>query len=106
MTAEYVSELMERTNRLAAQTEGKRIEELDLMMSELSVRLRKFIAEHEELEAMCPSGAFQARYVDFIQHLVNHGTYHRGNVTAMLRQIGHPGTPTDFGFYLYTLSQH
>ncbi|MFC0332820.1 DinB family protein [Paenibacillus sepulcri] len=28
--------------------------------------------------------------------LVNHGTYHRGNITAILRQLGHPGTPTDY----------
>lgn len=105
MSAEYVQELKETTDRLAAATEGKRIEELGQMMNELGERFKAFIANLENLEALCPSGSFKARYIDFIQHLVNHGTYHRGNVTAMLRQIGHPGTPTDFGFYLYTLSQ-
>ncbi|WP_425464427.1 DinB family protein [Paenibacillus oralis] len=72
--------------------------------AELSGRFRSFIEQHPDLEALRPSGEFTARYADFIQHLVNHGTYHRGNVTAMLRQLGHPGTPTDFGFYLYTSS--
>ncbi|TDF92146.1 DinB family protein [Paenibacillus piri] len=105
MSSEYFQELKESTDRLVAKTEGKRIEELDQMMIELSDRFREYIAKHEDIEALCPSGEFKARYIDFIQHLVNHGTYHRGNVTAMLRQIGHPGTPTDFGFYLYTISQ-
>ncbi|GAA3407822.1 DinB family protein [Paenibacillus hodogayensis] len=103
MSADYFRELKDSIDRLVAQTEGKRIEELSRMMNELAVRFRAYIENHEDLEALCPSGTFQARYLDFIQHMVNHGTYHRGNVTAMLRQLGHPGTPTDFGYYLYTL---
>jgi len=30
-----------------------------------------------------------------MQHLVNHGTYHRGQVTAFLRQLGHKAVPLD-----------
>jgi uncharacterized damage-inducible protein DinB len=30
-----------------------------------------------------------------IQHVVNHGTYHRGQVTTMLRQLGAKGVGTD-----------
>ncbi|RPE12433.1 damage-inducible protein DinB [Chitinophaga lutea] len=36
-------------------------------------------------------------------HIANHGTYHRGNISAMLHQLGHAGVPTDYGFYLYHL---
>ena len=35
-----------------------------------------------------------------LQHLVNHGTYHRGQITSMIRQLG--GTPVNtdlIGFY-------
>ncbi|QIW79329.1 DinB family protein [Bacillus tequilensis] len=46
-------------------------------------------------------GTLESTYTDTIQHVVNHGTYHRGNVTAMLRQLGHSGVPTDYVFYLY-----
>ncbi|MFC5647988.1 DinB family protein [Paenibacillus solisilvae] len=88
-----------------ADTKGKRIEELGLMMNDLAGRFRIFIEQHENIEVVYPSGAFNARCVDYIQHIVNHGTYHRGNVTAMLRQLGHPETMTDYGYYLYTLSQ-
>lgn len=39
------------------------------------------------------------RYVQplwqMMQHLVNHGSYHRGQVTAFLRQLGHQAVATD-----------
>jgi uncharacterized damage-inducible protein DinB len=30
-----------------------------------------------------------------MQHLVNHGSYHRGQIAAFLRQLGHKPQPTD-----------
>ena len=30
-----------------------------------------------------------------MQHLVNHGSYHRGQVTTLLRQLGAPAILTD-----------
>jgi uncharacterized damage-inducible protein DinB len=30
-----------------------------------------------------------------MQHVVNHGTYHRGQITTMLRQLGAQAIPTD-----------
>lgn len=45
-------------------------------------------------------GSMATTFFDMIQHVVNHGTYHRGNVTAMLRQQGVAGVPTDYLFYL------
>ncbi|MFH0068201.1 DinB family protein [Peribacillus sp. NPDC056705] len=30
---------------------------------------------------------------------MNHGTYHRGNVSAMLHQQGERDAPTDYVFY-------
>lgn len=46
-------------------------------------------------------GEFEAKVSDLIQHVVNHGTYHRGNLSAMARQLGQTGVSTDFIFYLY-----
>jgi uncharacterized damage-inducible protein DinB len=31
-----------------------------------------------------------------MQHVVNHSSYHRGQVTTMLRQLGVEAVPTDF----------
>ncbi len=39
-----------------------------------------------------------------LQHLVNHGSYHRGQVVTMLRQLGADATSTDWLRYLDTLS--
>lgn len=101
MTAKYLESLKQSVDSVVAETRGKRIEELGRMMEELAVRFRAFIERHADVGAVYPSGDFKARCMDYIQHMVNHGSYHRGNVTAMLRQLGHPGTPTDYGFYLY-----
>jgi uncharacterized damage-inducible protein DinB len=37
---------------------------------------------------------------EIVHHLVNHGTYHRGNITAMLRQLGQTGVSSDYIIYL------
>ena len=39
---------------------------------------------------------------EMVMHVVNHATYHRGQVTTMLRQCGREPVPTDF--HLYRLS--
>ncbi len=41
------------------------------------------------------------RLVQSLQHVVNHGTYHRGQVTTLLRQLGGTPVSTDLArFYL------
>lgn len=43
------------------------------------------------LEYQTPDGRRQAQpFWQMLQHLVNHGTYHRGQVTTMLRQMALP----------------
>ena len=32
---------------------------------------------------------------DLLRHVVNHATYHRGQLTTLLRQLGHPAPSTD-----------
>lgn len=36
---------------------------------------------------------------DIIRHVVNHGTYHRGQITTMLRQLGEKAVTTDMIAY-------
>ena len=35
-----------------------------------------------------------------LRHVVNHSTYHRGQVTTLLRQAGHPAPDTDLVIFL------
>ncbi|WP_166241935.1 DinB family protein [Paenibacillus turpanensis] len=43
---------------------------------------------------------FANTLLELVEHMANHGTYHRGNMTAMLRQMGHKGASTDYILYL------
>ncbi|MFC0187441.1 DinB family protein [Fictibacillus aquaticus] len=74
----------------------------------------KFSVLHEEITAYLNSvdplenityktsqgETFQNSVEELITHLVNHGTYHRGNLSAMLRQQGIPGGSTDYIYFL------
>lgn len=37
---------------------------------------------------------------DILTHLVNHGTYHRGQLSHLLRDLGRPGISTDYVAWL------
>jgi uncharacterized damage-inducible protein DinB len=40
-----------------------------------------------------------------MRHMVNHSTYHRGQITTMLRQLGHQPVSTDLVLYFREQSQ-
>nr|WP_237728687.1 DinB family protein [Bacillus halotolerans] len=74
--------------------------------SELELQYHHFFSRQTDLEQTFSMqhpklGTLESTYADTILHVVNHGTYHRGNVTAMLRQLGHSGVPTDYMYFLY-----
>jgi|SRR5687767_13797287 len=43
--------------------------------------------------------AFRAPLHQLVRHVVNHSTYHRGQVTTLLRQLGHAAATTDLVVY-------
>jgi uncharacterized damage-inducible protein DinB len=48
------------------------------------------------MEMTTSAGAkYRHRYADMFRHLANHSTYHRGQVAAMLRQLGEKPPATD-----------
>lgn len=44
--------------------------------------------------------SFEDTIHDIMIHVVNHGTYHRGNITAMIRSLGFKSISTDLIFFL------
>jgi uncharacterized damage-inducible protein DinB len=49
-----------------------------------------------EIEMSTTGGtAYRHRFSDMFRHLANHSTYHRGQVAAMLRQLGEKPPSTD-----------
>jgi len=63
--------------------------------SSLGYKDQPVVTEHPQF------GKLETTVSELVQHVSNHGTYHRGNITAMLRQLGYPGASTDYIFYLY-----
>ncbi|MCL4524360.1 MAG: DinB family protein, partial [Acidobacteria bacterium] len=53
------------------------------------------VSEYKTLTA----GTFKSPLWQMLQHLANHGTYHRGQVTTMLRQLGAKSVSTDLSFF-------
>lgn len=43
--------------------------------------------------------AYSKTVFHIVSHVVNHGTYHRGQIAAMLRQTGHVPPSTDLIYY-------
>ena len=68
-----------------------------LLVNELS----KF-NEHQLLDRIRVSDSTQSRY-EYILHLVNHGSYHRGQIVSMCRGLGIQGEVpvTDYDAYLW-----
>lgn len=42
---------------------------------------------------------FERPLWQMLRHVVNHSTYHRGQITTLLRQLGTPATTTDFIYF-------
>ncbi|MFD1175933.1 DinB family protein [Paenibacillus puldeungensis] len=93
--------------RLLEETKEVTLDELQERFERTAEDYRNFLASLDSNQAIAVAhpqyGSVQTPISELVQHVVNHGTYHRGNLTAMLRQCGHPGVPTDYMFYLYTV---
>lgn len=86
----------------------KSLEEMEVLYAG-QVKLYKALFNSQEdmnkpITAEHPTyGRLETYLSEIVQHLVNHGTYHRGNLTAMIRQQGYPSVPTDYIMYLYEI---
>lgn len=85
---------------------NRSIEELESMYSNLAKEYESFLNVDLYTEKVFTIehpvfGKLETNVFELIQHVANHGTYHRGNITAMLRQQGVPGVSLDYVFYLY-----
>jgi uncharacterized damage-inducible protein DinB len=88
-----------------ANLDGQTIEEMESLFASTTGQYRQFLMEHQNLDEIisCEHPIFPqivAPLAELIQQVVTHGTYHRGNISAMLRQMGYKGVTTDYIFYL------
>ncbi|XXM73257.1 DinB family protein [Lysinibacillus sphaericus] len=86
--------------------EGKGIEEMARLFCSLSERCIEFLEQQEDYDEIrvldIPwEGKRETSLAEMILHIVTHATYHRGNITAMLRQMGYASVTTDLTRYWY-----
>ncbi len=94
--------------KLMDETKLATVQEMEQRFAETELAYRSFFDGHDLEGSVTVThpvyGTTDTPLSELVQHVVNHGTYHRGNLTAMLHQLGYRGIPTDYAFYMYTPS--
>ena len=91
--------ILEKANSYSLDEFVKYFEELALQYEEWMTSQRDF---EQKINLNNPwSGARETAYSEILFHVANHGTYHRGNITTMLRQLGYASIMNDFCLYWY-----
>lgn len=108
MSGDAFDKTMEVIKELEQKAGKKTLQRMKELYQELAGQYEAFFGKKDPDEVISIEhprfGARDLPVAELVKHVVNHGTYHRGNITAMLRQQGHAGVPTDYIFYLYSLS--
>lgn len=109
MRGDSLGETMEKISQHRQKSTRKDIYDMQYLYSQMTKQYKVFFAEQGDLEKIITIehpkfGKMETAISAMVTHVVNHGTYHRGNITAMLRQQGHAGIPTDYIFYLYEIA--
>lgn len=86
--------------------EGKGSDEMDSLFNDLFQTYKSFLSHQENMEKLVVlnipwEGKRETTISEMVLHVVTHATYHRGNITAMLHQIGLDSVTTDFTVYWY-----
>jgi uncharacterized damage-inducible protein DinB len=77
-----------------------------IKFAELSEQYKQWLSSQADLEQTIVLdnpyvGIRETRLSEIVLQVANHGTYHRGNVTTMLRQLGHASTMNDYALFWY-----
>lgn len=90
-------------------TEAKSIEELEAMYSELAGRYQALLGQLDLEQVIVLdnpyAGVRDTSVAEMVMQVATHGAYHRGHVGAMLRQVGHSSTMTDYALFWYQGTQ-
>jgi uncharacterized damage-inducible protein DinB len=68
-------------------------------VEKMQIEFVNSVTEHR-LEVMVPFRDMQVRLAHLMQHMANHSTYHRGQVSLMMRQLKAEPVSTDFHVFL------
>ncbi|HDR7613557.1 hypothetical protein M2E15_2380 [Bacillus mycoides] len=101
-----MQEALEASMALLEKTNLYSVDEFIKYFEELASQYEEWMNSQKDLEQKINlnnpwSGARETAYSEIVFHVANHGTYHRGNITTMLRQQGHASTMNDLALYWY-----
>ncbi|EPD53793.1 hypothetical protein HMPREF1210_00616 [Paenisporosarcina sp. HGH0030] len=107
ISGKSMNDAMAFTNQLREHVETKSIEEMKKIFLDLAERNKALLKSQEDIEKLIVvdnpyAGLLETSISESVLHVVTHGSYHRGNIATMLRQMGHTSVMQDFGLYLYS----
>jgi uncharacterized damage-inducible protein DinB len=106
ISGKSMNEAMTSTDQLREEVETKSIEEMKKIFLDLSERNKALLNSQEDIERLIEvdnpyAGLLETSISESVLHVVTHGSYHRGNIATMLRQMGHTSVMQDYGLYLF-----
>lgn len=110
MSGDDFSKTMEIIKQQNEKSTGQDLDGMKKLYEESSAKYHAFLEGHKDPDELMTIehpkyGKLETSVTQQVKHVVNHGTYHRGNITAMLRQQDHAGPSTDYIFFLYDASK-
>lgn len=101
----WLARIQEERDALIKPLQLTNLGEARIYFDHLQSRMREYLLTIDSAERIVSykdskGHAYQNSLSEILQHVVNHGTYHRGNISTMLRYLGYTGTPTDYLIYL------
>lgn len=101
-TATFTTDLQKRRDVLFNPAGFPDVDAVQSKWAEVERELGEFVnsARNESLKKMIPLRSSRLSLAHLMQHVVNHSTYHRGQIAAMLRQLGSEPVATDFHVFL------
>src|SRR5215472_14865256 len=101
-SASFLADLWDRHNALFRSDLYANVAAVRLKWAEIEKEQAEFASRltDEALRKMIPIRKTQVSLGHLMQHLVNHSTYHRGQIAAMMRQLDAKPLATDFHLFL------
>lgn len=101
--ADFQHALQEAMAQLST-TDAYTVDEFKAAFKELALQYQTFINENSDLAVMIDvnnpwSGPRQTIFEEILLHVSNHGTYHLGNITTMLRQQNETSLMMDYSLF-------
>ncbi len=102
LDAKFVADLQRRRDSLFDRNLFQTFAEVRAKWVEVEKEQIDLVAStsDEALHRMMPYRTMYVPLVQLMQHVANHSTYHRGQVSLMMRQLGAEPAATDFHVFL------